>query len=149
MTRDMPTAAPARVRAKRLREDLAPEGTAISRAQALERVVHRHGFRDGNALHAAIRDRPPRGWTAGGRVRGRCLSRPYAAIVRSAEPPRSARSRPVLDLDETVDVVRSESFSNLRNRIALVVGSDGHSKFAPSTPQFDLMIQSQDPRLYT
>lgn len=140
MTRDLPTAAWAKAQAKRLREDLAAEGTSISHAQALERVAHQHGFRDWNALHAAIRDRPPQGWTSGGRVTGRYLSRPFAATVRSADLLRPGWFRLNLDLDEAVDVVRFESFSNLRKRITVIVGPDGYSRERTSdgTPHIEL-----------
>lgn len=140
MSRDLPTAARAKTRAKRLREDLAAVGTTISHAQALERVAQEHGFRDWNALHAAIRDLPPEGWTVGGRVTGRYLSQPFAATVLAADQLRPGWFRLVLDLDKAVDVVRFESFSNLRKRIQIEVGPEGHSKERTSdgTPQVQL-----------
>lgn len=140
MTRDLPTVAQAKQEAKRLRVALAAEGTAISHAQALERVAHRHGFRDWNAFHAEIRDRPPQGWSVGVRVSGRYLAQPFAATVRSAEQLRPGWFRLVLDLDEAVDVVRFESFSNLRKQIRAEVGPEGHSKERTSdgTPHVEL-----------
>jgi len=128
MTRDLPTAAQAKAQARRLREDLAVESTAISHGQALEKIAHQHGFRDWNALHAAIDNRPPEGWTPGGRVTGRYLSQSFAATVIAADPLWPGWFRLVLNLDEAVDVVRFESFSNLRKRIRVVVGPDRHSK---------------------
>lgn len=128
MTTDLPTTAQAKARAKRLREDLAAEGTTIGHAQALERLAQQHGFRDWNALHAAIRYRPPQGWTVGGRVTGYYLSQPFLATVLSTEQLRPGWFRLVLDLDEAVDVVRFDSFSNLRKQIRVEVGPDGHSK---------------------
>lgn len=128
MTRDLPTTAQAKHQARRLREKRASEGTPISHAQALEGVARQHGFRDWNALHAAIGDRPPDGWAPGRRVTGRYLSQPFSATVVSAERLRPGWFRLVLNLDEAVDVVRFDSFSNLRKRIRAVVGPDGHSK---------------------
>ncbi|MEM9585513.1 MAG: glyoxalase superfamily protein [Pseudomonadota bacterium] len=45
-----------------------------------------------------------------------------------------------MDLDEAVDVVRFESFSNLRTQIRVEVGPAGHSKECTSdgTPHLEL-----------
>ena len=128
MTRDLPTPADAKRQAKRLREDLASEGAKISHSEALETIAYRYGFRDWNALSAAIRDHAPEGWRAGGRVSGEYLSQRFSATVLSAEQQRPGWFRLVLDLDEAVDVVRFDSFSNLRKQIRIVVGPDGRSK---------------------
>jgi hypothetical protein len=128
MTRDLPTISKAKQEAKHLRATLAEQDEAISHAQALERVAHRHSFRDWNAFHAEMRNRPPQAWTVGGRVTGRYLSQPFAATVLAAEPLRRGWGRLVLDLDAAVDVVRFDSFSNLRKRIRVEVGPEGHSK---------------------
>ena len=128
MKRDLPTLVDAKAQAKRLRNDLAAEGTQITHAQALEKTAHRHGFRDWNAMHAAIRDLPPNAWAIGGRVSGRYLSQPFVATILSVEHLRPGWVRLVLDLDEAVDVVRFEGFSNLRKRLRVEVGPNGHSK---------------------
>ena len=128
MTRDLPTPAEAKSEAKRVRDRLAAEGTRIGHSQALEMVAHRHGFRDWNALHAAIRDVPTDAWHVGNRVTGRYLSQPFAANVLSVEPREPGWVRLVLDLEEAVDVVRFEGFSNLRKRLRVEVGPKGHSK---------------------
>lgn len=128
MTHDLPTVAQAKSQAKRLREDLAAEGAAISHGQALERIARRYGFRDWNALHAALRDRRPEGWLVGDRVAGRYLSQPFVATVLAADLLRPGWFRLILDLDEAVDVVTFESFSNWRKQVRVVVGPGGHSK---------------------
>lgn len=140
MTRDLPTRHEAKQDAKRLRASLAEQGEAISHAQALERIAHGYGFRDWNAAQAEMRDRPPQGWTAGGRVTGRYLSQPFAATVLAADQLRPDWFALVLDLDEAVDVVRFESFSNLRKRIRVEVGPEGRSKERTSdgTPHVEL-----------
>ncbi len=142
MKRNLPTIAQAKRDAKWLRETLGAGGGEISHAQALERVAHRHGFRDWNALQATIRDQPPRGWIAGGRVTGRYLTQPFAATVLSADQLRPGWFRLVLDFDEAVDVVRFESFSNLRKQVRVVVGPEGHSKERTSdgTPHVELEL---------
>lgn len=128
MSIQLPTLAEAKRQAQNLRADHAAQGRDLSHAQALERVAHLHGFRDWNALHAAIRDRAPAGWSPGGRVEGRYLKQAFTATVLSAEMLQPGWYRLVLDLDEAVDVVRFDSFSNFRRRITAVVGPDGHSK---------------------
>lgn len=128
MTRDLPTISEAKQEARHLRAAFAEQGEAISHAQALERVAQRHGYRDWNAFHAALRDRSPQRWEAGRRVTGRYLSQPFTATVLAADQFRPGWFRLVLDLDAAVDVVRFDSFSNLRKRIQTEVGPEGHSK---------------------
>ncbi|MEL6838229.1 MAG: glyoxalase superfamily protein [Pseudomonadota bacterium] len=128
MKRDLPTLVQAKSLAKNLRARLAAEGTPISHVQALERIAQGHGFRDWNALHAAIKDLPPFGWSIGGRLTGRYLLQPFAATVLSSEQVRPGWFRLELDLDEAVDVVRFESFSNRRKRIRVVLGPNGCSR---------------------
>ena len=140
MTRDLPTIAKAKQEAKRMRAILAEQGEAISHAQALEPVAQQHGFRGWNAFHAEMRDHPPRSWTVGGRVTGRYLSQPFAATVLAADQLQPGWFQLVIDLDEAVDVVQFESFSNLRKQIRFEVGPDGHSKERTSdeTPHVEL-----------
>ena len=128
MTRDALALIQAKQEAKRLRAVLAGQGVAISHAQALERVAQQLGFRDWNALHAQIRDRPSHRWSAGDRVTGRYLAQSFAATVLAADEVRPGWFTLVLDLDEAVDVVRFDSFSNLRKRIRVEVGPDGYSR---------------------
>lgn len=128
MMKNRPTLADAKKEAKRLRSHLSREGEELSHAQALEKVAHQHGFRDWNAFHAAIASHEPDGWHAGGRVTGHYLSQPFTSTVLDANALRPGWYRLVLDLDEAVDVVRFDSFSNMRKRLHVVVGPDGHSR---------------------
>ena len=128
MRRDLPSLAQAKHEAKRLRETIAAQGTAITHAQALERVAHGHGFRGWNAIHAELRNRPSPDWTVGCRVTGQYLSQPFAATVLSVCPIRPGWSLLELEFDEAVDVVRFESFWNLRKRLRVRLGPDGFSK---------------------
>lgn len=128
MSDDLPTLIEAKMQAKRLRERLATEGERIGHGRALELVARQHGFRDWNTFHATIGNRPPEGFTPGGRVRGRYLSRSFEATVLDARMLRPGWFRLVLDLDEAVDVVSFESFSNYRKRIRGTVGPAGTSR---------------------
>ncbi len=128
MSANLPTLAEAKAQAKRLRSKLAEDGTEIGHARSLELLAHQLGFRDWNTLHAAIGNRPPEGFTVGGRVEGRYLGQPFAATVVGIEALSPGWFRLELDLDEAVDVVTFDSFSNFRKRIRGVVGPSGLSK---------------------
>ena len=128
MSPHLPSLAEAKTHAKRLRADLAEQGSQISHAAALELVAHQNGFADWNGYHAAIGNRPPEGWAVGGRVQGRYLSQPFTATLIAVEMQRSGWFRLVLDLDEAVDVVTFDSFSNFRKRIQAVVGPEGKTR---------------------
>ena len=128
MTGQLPTIAEAKTQAKRLREKLAADGTEISHSKALELVAQQHGLRDWNTLHAAIGNRPPEGFNAGGRVSGRYLGQPFHATIKAVHLLDGGWSRLELDLDKAVDVVSFESFSNFRKRIRATVGPTGTSQ---------------------
>ena len=51
----------------------------------------------------------------------------------------------MLDLDEAVDVVRFDSFSNLRKRIRVEVGPEGHSKERTSDGTPQIVLDSVQP----
>lgn len=128
MTRDLPTLTEAKELAKALRKRLADEGVVLGHSQALERIAKHHGFKDWNGFHASIEADQSKSWGVGARVTGRYLSQPFAATILSSEPLRPGWFRLVLNLDEAVDAVRFESFSNLRKQIRIKVGPAGHSK---------------------
>ena len=128
MTVELPTLLEAKANAKALRQRLAAQGDAVSHAQALERLAHEYGFRDWNALNAAIRSNRPNGWIVGERVSGSYLGQPFVATVLSSEEVRSGWFRLTLDLLDAVDVVRFDSFSNYRKQIRVEIGPAGHSK---------------------
>lgn len=142
MSQGLPTTAQAKEHAKRLRTQLADQGTAIGHANALELVAHQNGFRDWNSFHAAIGNRPPDGWSPGGRVQGTYLSQPFEATVTAVEMLRPGWFRLTLDLDKAVDVVTFDSFSNYRKRVRGVVGPAGTSRERTSNgrPQLEIEI---------
>jgi hypothetical protein len=141
MTRHLPTVAEAKAQAKRLRTRLAEEGQEIGHAQALEITAHQLGFRDWNTLHAAIGNGPPDGWTPGGRVAGSYLGQPFKATVVAVAALQPGWFRLELELDEAVDVVTFESFSNFRKRLRAVVGPSGHSKERTSNGEPQLKLE--------
>ena len=128
MSTRLPSTAEAKEQAKRLRSQLANQGTIVGHANALELVAHQHGYRDWNTFHAAIGNRPPVGWMPGGRVQGTYLSQPFEATVVVASMLRPGWFRLSLELDEAVDVVTFDSFSNFRKRVRCVIGPAGTSR---------------------
>src|SRR5690606_21487282 len=132
----------AKDQAKRLRAKLETDGTTISHSESLELIAHQHGYRDWNAFHAAIGNRYPVPWNVGDRVHGHYLSQPFEAVVLAVEQVRPEWFRLALDLDEAVDVVTFDSFSNFRKRVRGIIGPAGHSREKTSNgrPQLELEL---------
>jgi len=128
VTGTLPTLIDAKTKAKALRKRLAAEGVEIGHSKALERIAQDYGFRDWNGLSAAIAVDRSYTWNVGKRVTGRYLGQPFAAAVLSSQRLRPGWYRLVLNLDDAVDVVRFESFSNLRKQVRVEVGPQGHSR---------------------
>ncbi len=76
---------------------------------------------------AAIGNKPPRGREVGAQVTGHYLGHEFSAQITSLSRLQPGWFRLQLELDEPVDVVASEWFSNFRKRIRGVVGPKGHS----------------------
>ena len=140
MNTQLPSAAQAKDQAKRLRTKMAEDGTSIGHAKSLELVAHQHGFRDWNTMFAAIGNGPPKGWAIGDKVSGTYLSQPFTGHVVSISIMRTGWFRLELHLDEAVDVVTSDGFSNFRSRIRGVIGPKGHSVERTSDGQAHLQI---------
>lgn len=142
MTRPLPTLQAAKELARSLRDRRAAKGQPLGHSQALEEIAQDYGFRDWNALHAAMSAADQRSWQAGDRVSGRYLGQPFDATIRTSEATGSGWFRVVLDLDEAVDAVRFESFSNLRKQIRAELGPKGFSKERTSdgTPHVEIAL---------
>lgn len=128
MNTPLPTTTQAKSQAKALRIQLAAQGTEIGHAQALERVAQQYGFADWNTLSAIIANRPPTEWRIGARVRGAYLSQDFTGTVVTIDAQRPGWFGVELDLDQPVDVVTFDSFSNFRKRIRGTVGPQGTSQ---------------------
>ncbi len=136
-----PNAAQAKIEAKQLRAEREARGELISHSRSLELVAQRHGYRDWNTFSAAICDRAPAGWSVGAAVRGRFRGQPITARLLAIERVRPGWYRVSLKLDEPVDVVSFESFSNMRQRITAVLGPAGASREKTSDGQPHLVLQ--------
>jgi hypothetical protein len=127
MSADLPSVAEAKAQAKALRASHAAQGKVIGHGQALDLLAKTHGYRDWNGMSADIGDRVPCGLNAGARVTGHYMSHPFTATVTNTAEVRPGWVQLCLHLDEAVDVVTSDAFSNFRQRIRSVIGPQGYS----------------------
>lgn len=140
MNTQLPSTAQVKDQAKRLRAKMAEDGASIGHAKSLELVAHQHGFRDWNTMFAAIGNGPPKGWAIGDKVSGTYLSQPFTGHVVSISTLKPGWFRLELHLNEAVDVVTSDAFSNFRSRIRGVISPKGHSVERTSDGQAHLQI---------
>lgn len=116
-----------KTQAKALRQALQAEGTAVSHAQALELVARQHGARDWNTLHARLSHRnAPSDLALGARVVGHYLGQAYSGEIVALSGPSGHRHVEIA-LDQPIDTVRFDSFSNWRHRIRGTLIKDGRS----------------------
>lgn len=135
------TLADAKAQAKALRAALRGQGRAVSHAQALEMIARQNGARDWNTLHARLSPGPaPRELAPGGRVCGHYLGQPFAGRIVGLSGPASHRQIEIR-FDAPVDVVRFQSFSNLRRQIRAVIGPDGRSHDRTSDGLHQLVVR--------
>lgn len=114
--------------ARVLREESAARGQTISHSQALEQVARSHGYRDWNTARAALPERISCPVSIGQRVTGTYLKQPFTGTVLGASvQPGSQIFRVTIQLDEAVDVVTFDSFSNMRHRISCRLNAYGTS----------------------
>lgn len=140
MNDKLTTISQAKKEAKQLRAELQLSGESISHSRSLELIAQRHGFRDWNTLSAAIASQAPECWVVGGKVRGKFRGHSFEAELLSLTPVRPGWFQVSLKLDQAVDVVSFESFSNFRHRVNGVVGPEGSSKEKTSDGQPHLIL---------
>ncbi|WHZ33371.1 glyoxalase superfamily protein [Sagittula sp. MA-2] len=122
-----PTLDTFKAEAKALRQALRAEGKVVSHAQSLELVARRHGARDWNTLHARLRQRStPLPLAVGAKVSGRYLGQAYSGKILAVSG-RAERRQVEIALDQPIDTVRFDSFSNWRHRIRGTLDKDGRS----------------------
>tara|TARA_R110002020_G_scaffold91174_1_gene221627 strand:- start:119 stop:550 length:432 start_codon:yes stop_codon:yes gene_type:complete len=116
-----------KAQAKALRQALQAQGTSVSHAQALELIARQHGARDWNTLHARLsqRNAPPE-LALGDRVTGRYLGQAYRGKIVGLSGPVGHRQVEIA-LDQPIDTVRFDSFSNWRSRLRGTLREDGTS----------------------
>ena len=140
MNRLLPTVAQAKIYAKNLRTELQSQGETIGHSQSLELIAQRYGYRDWNTLSAAIGDLVPEAWAIGGRVKGQFRGQIFEAQLLSLKRLKPGWYKVSLKLDEPVDVVSFDSFSNFRQRVTAVVGPAGTTREKTSDGQPHLVL---------
>jgi hypothetical protein len=75
-------------------------------------------------------------------VRGRYLGQSFSAVILAVEMIRPGWFRLTLDLDEAIDVVTFDSFSNFRKRVTGVIGPAGTSREKTSNGQPQLEMNA-------
>ncbi|UWQ97234.1 hypothetical protein K3728_08495 [Rhodobacteraceae bacterium M385] len=133
------TIAQAKDQAAQLRREMAEQGRPMGQGKALEQVAKRHGFHDWNTMSAALGKAAV---TVGDRVTGRFMGQPFTGEVREMSELRPGWVHLSLHLDEAVDVVTSDAFSNLRKRVRGVVGPKGQSVEKTSDGQPHLQLDN-------
>lgn len=133
----------AKAQAKALRAALQAQGTAISHAQSLEMIARQHGARDWNTLHAQLklRNAPP-DLALSDRVRGRYLGQPFTGQIIGISGPANHRQISIR-FDTPIDVVRFESFSNLRRQINSTINEHGRSHRRTSDGEPQLIVEPE------
>lgn len=138
------TLADVKSQAKALRAALQAGGTPVSHAQALELVACQHGAKDWNTLHARLslgNARPQLSY--GDRVWGQFLGQPFTGAILGISGPSTHREIEIR-FDSPVDVVRFESFSNLRTRVRAVINEMGqsHRRTSDGAPQLIVELEN-------
>jgi len=143
-THKLPSLKAVKEQAKRLRADLSDGHSSISHSKSLELIAHQFGFKDWNCLHAAIGNRgPDTPVNVGETVHGRYLGQPFTAEVLGVQTMAGAsRFRLSLNLIEAIDVVKFDSFSSFRKRIACTINRQGISaeRTSNGNPQMVLEV---------
>ncbi len=116
--------------AKRLRDTLGRQGTAINHSKALELIAGQYGFRDWNTLMAAVGNRPHvRSYSIGDQVIGHYLGQMFTGTIIAVQTLIHApgRYRVTFDFDEAVDVITFESWSAFRKRVTCTLDEEGRT----------------------
>lgn len=127
--KDMPASREAaKKRAKALRMELAAQGTRITHSAALERVARELGYRDWNTASARLSNRPEFKPALGMRVSGHYLKQPFRGEVIAAREMAGGHAHEItIQFDEPVDVVTFDSFSAFRQRVKVIVSTEGET----------------------
>ncbi|THH39010.1 hypothetical protein E4Z66_05490 [Aliishimia ponticola] len=140
MSTPLPTRPALKAQAKRLRTDLAAQGTQISHSEALEMIAHQWGAKDWNTLAAQASTPNVAEWAPGQRVSGAYLGHAFTGQVKSATERAGGYWDVTIRFDDPVDVVTSRHFSSFRHQVQSTLRPDGRSpqKISDGTPHMVL-----------
>jgi len=125
---DIASATTLKAEARALREEHARAGNPISHGAALELVAKAHGYRDWNTARALLPERVAAPVQVGSRVKGTYLGHPFRGLVIGVTLLSDMQHYQVtVKFDDPVDVVKSQHFSALRQRVTATVDIRGIS----------------------
>ncbi len=129
--------------ARRLRSEIAAKSAPISHSQSLEMIAHQKGFKDWNTLHASASNRPAfEKLGLGDTVRGRYLGQAFQGEVVGIRTVKLGQLYHVsIQLEQAIDVVTFESFSNFRRRLNCTVDHSGVSPAKTSNGEPHMVLE--------
>lgn len=131
----------AKAQARSLRQALDVQGTQISHSSALELVAQQNGARDWNTLQARLAKSEPQPFHLNDAVRGRYLGQGFSgrivALSKMAEAYRIS-----IQLNQPIDAVRFDGFSNMRRHLRGIVDRSGRSLRKTSDGVAQLIIEA-------
>lgn len=129
--------------ARQLRSETATDSAPISHSKSLEIIAHQRGFKDWNTLHAAASNRPAiEKLGLGDSVNGRYMGQSFQGEVvgiRTVKPGQLYQLS--IQLEQAIDVVTFDSFSNFRRRLNCAVGHDGISPARTSNGEPHMVLE--------
>ena len=116
--------------AARLKEYFAAKNISLNHSAILEALAKQHGYKDWNVLSAKLKHgkNTPDWPTLDNKISGTYLGHPFSGTVlriNITNMPHIRRYK--IHFDEPIDVVKSELFSNYRQRINCFLNEELHS----------------------
>jgi hypothetical protein len=132
-----------KLQARRLRSETATGSAPISHSKSLELIAHQRGFKDWNTLHASASNRPTSEKLGlGDTVSGRYLGQAFQGEVVGIRTIKLGQLYHVsIQLEQAIDVVTFESFSNFRRRLNCTVDQDGVSPARTSNGEPHMLLE--------
>lgn len=128
--------------AKFMRTDLTEDGISVTHSKSLEILAHQYWFIDWNGLYAAAQKNSIfTTLRVGQTINGVYLGQKFVGeVIGLQKLAASGRYRLSLQLDEPIDVVTFDSFSNMRRRIVCRVDEGGISTEKTSDGQPQMVL---------
>lgn len=147
MTYQIYTRDQAKACARDLKTKHAEAGTPISHSKALELTAQSRGYSSWNHLCARLSNASPKPLQIGDQIEGLYLKQAITGMVISLRRMADGAAWQVgIELDEPVDVVEFDSFSNIRSRLQATVSDLGvsYNKTSDGTPHLIMHARSNE-----
>ncbi len=145
MTQSIFTRDQAKARARAIRAEFSANNRMISHSAALERVAAEQGFSDWNTMSARLSNAPDSPLQVGDRIEGIYLKQSFDGVIIAVRSMADGAAFEVsIELDEAVDVVEFDSFSNFRQRIQATI-SPGGTSYAKTSDGVPHLVVVQAP----